>query len=443
MARDFYNHYQAEVVHSRQAKQRKAWELGWFLLKATGVYLTITLIVFTLVNYEAIKIQLADAKAGAVSEETDLSGDSDADGMADWWEAKYGLDFTDPKDSRLDPDNDGAPNSLEVQFNTDPFNPDSDNDGYFDGEEVRTGNNPNGTGRIDSDGDGVYDWWEEQNGFDKNDPADAEDDFDQDGLTNKQEFIYNANPKERDTDNNGVSDGEEVEAGQSPIDEGTLEEQLKKIDLNDEDQDGLSLEYESFFGANAQVADTDGDSYNDFRELSRGYDPLGEGFVKGEVEIPAISTKAPLTWSQSIEDSEIMSELESGLVHYPGTAFPGFEGNSYITGHSSYYLWKKSDFKDVLKDLDKLKVGDEVIFFLTFADGHSVRVIYEITKEGEVVTPYDKRIFQDSEEKNELTLVTCWPIGSNAKRMMVKGRLKSPQFNQANRGVMEEGGLVE
>jgi len=440
MARDFYNYYQAEAVHGSRTKSQTH-QLGWFLLKATGIYLTITFIVYLLVNYEAIKLQLSDAKASEIGVQIDLAGDSDGDGIPDWWEIKYGLNPNDPTDAAADYDNDGAPNILEFQFNTDPFNPDSDNDGYFDGEEIRNGNNPNGTGRIDSDGDGIPDWWEDQHGLDKNDPTDAEEDFDQDGLTNKQEFIYNTNPRDRDTDKDGMSDGQEVEVGRSPIGEGTLEEQLKRIDLNDEDQDGLSLEYESFFGTNPQVADSDGDGYNDFRELSRGYDPLGEGFVKGEITIPAIGVQAPITWSQSVEESEIMNELEKGLIHYPGSAFPGFKGNSYITGHSSYYTWSKSSFKDILRDLEKLKIGDEVIFSLTFGTGHTVRVIYEITAEGEIVTPYDRRIFQSSGGKHELTLVTCWPLGSNWKRMMVKGELKWPQFQQENRGVMEEGPL--
>lgn len=437
MARDFYNYYQAEAVHGTSPRAQTR-QLGWFFFKATGIYLTITIIVYLLVNYEALKLQLIDAKASEVNTQTDLAGDSDGDGIPDWWEIKYGLNSNDVKDAMADYDNDGAPNILEFQFNTDPFNPDSDNDGYFDGEEIRNGNNPNGTGRIDSDGDGIYDWWEEQYGLDKNNPADAEDDFDQDDLANKQEFIYNTNPRDHDTDKDGISDGQEVEAGRSPIGEGSLEEQLKKIDLNDEDQDGLSLEYETFFGTNHQVADSDSDGYDDFRELSRGYDPLGNGFVQGELIIPALNVQAPIIWSQSVDESEIMNDLESGLIHYPGSAFPGFKGNSYITGHSSYYTWSKSSFKDILKDLEKLKVGDEVIFSLTFTDGHSVRVIYEVTSEGEVVTPYDRRIFQDSEEKYELTLVTCWPLGSNWKRIMVKGKLKSPKFQQENRGVMDQ-----
>jgi len=42
----------------------------------------------------------------------------------------------------LDSDNDGLPDNLELQFKTDPQNPDSDSDGFKDGAEVDWGYNP-------------------------------------------------------------------------------------------------------------------------------------------------------------------------------------------------------------------------------------------------------------------------------------------------------------
>ncbi|MFA7365036.1 MAG: thrombospondin type 3 repeat-containing protein, partial [Patescibacteria group bacterium] len=51
----------------------------------------------------------------------------------------------------IDSDNDGLSDYDEVYiFGTDPLNPDSDEDGYFDGSEVLNGYNPLGNGPIDS-----------------------------------------------------------------------------------------------------------------------------------------------------------------------------------------------------------------------------------------------------------------------------------------------------
>ncbi|MCK4745065.1 hypothetical protein KAS41_03310 [Candidatus Parcubacteria bacterium] len=49
----------------------------------------------------------------------------------------------------LDSDNDGLTEEEERIYKTNPFNPDTDNDGYSDGDEVKAGYNPNGEGKLD------------------------------------------------------------------------------------------------------------------------------------------------------------------------------------------------------------------------------------------------------------------------------------------------------
>lgn len=48
----------------------------------------------------------------------------------------------------LDRDADLLPDDLELYYGTDSANPDSDNDGYLDGEEIKNGYNPAGTGSL-------------------------------------------------------------------------------------------------------------------------------------------------------------------------------------------------------------------------------------------------------------------------------------------------------
>jgi hypothetical protein len=68
--------------------------------------------------------------------------DTDKDGMPDLWEQQYGLDFLNPADAAEDPDNDGLTNLDEYLAGTDPFNTDSDGDGYDDGFEKTFGRDP-------------------------------------------------------------------------------------------------------------------------------------------------------------------------------------------------------------------------------------------------------------------------------------------------------------
>ena len=74
--------------------------------------------------------------------------DKDDDGIPDEWELEYGLDPNDPQDAEMDPDDDGLTNMEEFQYFLDngvrlnPRNPDTDGDGYKDGDEISEGYDP-------------------------------------------------------------------------------------------------------------------------------------------------------------------------------------------------------------------------------------------------------------------------------------------------------------
>ena len=100
-----------------------------------NLYLSLGLIFFCLVfNFLSVK---------SVKAETSL--DSDGDGYSDQEEIKNNYSPYNSQPVKLDKndaDNDGLNDSLELKFKTDPLNPDSDNDGHPDGEEVSWGYNP-------------------------------------------------------------------------------------------------------------------------------------------------------------------------------------------------------------------------------------------------------------------------------------------------------------
>lgn len=92
----------------------------------------------------------------------------------------------------------------------------------------------------DTDGDGIPDDVEQANGMNPNDPVDALEDFDRDGLTNKQELLdYATDVRKADTDGDGLTDGREIALGTNPL-----------------------------------AVDTDGDGVSDGLEVQCGSDPL-------------------------------------------------------------------------------------------------------------------------------------------------------------------------
>ena len=69
---------------------------------------------------------------------------------------------------------------------------------------------------VDTDGDGIPDDYEIAHGLNPNNPVDALEDPDRDGLTNLQEYLFGTDPHNADTDGDGLTDGDEVARGHQP-----------------------------------------------------------------------------------------------------------------------------------------------------------------------------------------------------------------------------------
>lgn len=175
--------------------------------------------------------------------ETDGEEDADGDGLTNKFEQLAG---TDPNkvdsdgdgqtDGDADPDDDGLTNRQEQELGTDPLNANSEDEDLTDGEFDSDGDglsnefeNDIGTDptKADSDGDGVEDGDEDHDAdFLTNEEEERllnealapMFDFDDDGLTNEQELDLKTSPFRADTDNGGISDGQEVTNNTNPLD---------------------------------------------------------------------------------------------------------------------------------------------------------------------------------------------------------------------------------
>lgn len=166
------------------------------------------------------------------------SADTDTDGMPDNWEIENNLNPV-FNEAAEDADGDGLSNFSEYTNGTDPHNSDTDDDDMPDGWEVSNSLDPtvddasgdpdgdgadnlfeykNGTDPqeynpeyVDTDGDGMSDQWELLYSPPlMTNVVDSAGDADSDGLSNLNEYLNGTDPTDSDTDDDGLSDGQEV-----------------------------------------------------------------------------------------------------------------------------------------------------------------------------------------------------------------------------------------
>lgn len=116
-------------------------------------------------------------------------------------------------------------------------------------------------------------------------------------------------------------------------------------------------------------------------------------------------------------ENKIQEALREGVVHYPYTANPDQPGNVFITGHSSYYPWDKGRYKDVFALLHKLEVGDEYSLYYK-----GKKYNYRVSDKFEV-QPDDVSVLAQPLDSYESTLMTCTPVGTTLRRLIVKAEL--------------------
>ena len=121
---------------------------------------------------------------------------------------------------------------------------------------------------FDDDYDSMPNNWELLYGLNPGSAADKELDADGDGLANYLEFKNKTNPLDADSDDDGLSDGDEVLG------------YFSDPNNPDSDGDGLSDKTEVDAGTSPLSEDIDGDGLNDTEELELGtspYDPDSDG----------------------------------------------------------------------------------------------------------------------------------------------------------------------
>lgn len=131
--------------------------------------------------------------------------------------------------------------------------------------------------------------------------------------------------------------------------------------------------------------------------------------------LPTLEEPVPLVYSDTLEEERIQEYLKEGAVVLPlGTTF-GEPGNVVVTAHSSGTAIF-GPFRFAFAKLGELKEGDE------FQVKTSTAVYTYRVYDSEIVWPHEVDKLP-SDERTTLTLVTCWPLWTNFKRLLVHSEL--------------------
>lgn len=261
-------------------------------------------------------VQIAAIQQGVNPTLIDESVDSDNDGLPDYWELVYGLD----------PADDGS-----VDINNGPDG-NTDGDSLSQLQEYQILSNPNDE---DSDDDTVNDDIESADGSDPNLV-----DSDSDGLDDGEEKAAGSSPTLNDTDADGLRDAFEVSSSLDPTDDGSinvangadgdpdsdslsnLEEQTRGTDPRDSDSDDDDLldgEEVNIFGTNPTNSDSDGDTIPDGEETIAGTDGFKTNPLRADSDGDLISDSEEITNGADPTDSDNPNPIDpintEGLIH--------------------------------------------------------------------------------------------------------------------------------
>jgi|GEM_PF-2106433 len=287
--------------------------------------------------------------------------DTDGDGLTDSSESDFdGLrpflidsDDDGTPDGAEDPDGDGLNNTQEQELGTALLDVDTDSDGLPDEYE----RNVTGTDPLVVDSDSSKTAADESG----NNVSDGAEDFDGDGLSTAGEWKYGTDPLSNDTDGDGLNDSVELTLTQTdPLsadsdgdgtpdaDEDADDDGLSNLAevengthplVADMDRDGLLDGQEVANGTNVTVPDTDDDGLDDGAEIELGTDPIdpdtdGDGTLDGnETFTMTVSTDEAAVQVSGTGDVSERVSVRSGTGNPVMTDNPAM-ASSYTTVHA-------------------------------------------------------------------------------------------------------------
>lgn len=107
------------------------------------------------------------------------------------------------------------------------------------------------------------------------------------------------------------------------------------------------------------------------------------------------------------------SALQSGIAHAEGTTFPNQHGNTFLFAHSAVNFYEQRNYNVYFYLLNELHLGDEI-----YVSYENIIFKYAVL-ETKLVDSTDTKYLGKYMDEDTLTLMSCWPAGTDWKRIIV------------------------
>lgn len=115
-----------------------------------------------------------------------------------------------------------------------------------------------------------------------------------------------------------------------------------------------------------------------------------------------------------VEKADYNEYLYDWVVKYPYTPEPWVSWNVFLFWHTSYYWWKKNPYWTIFSKIPRLKDWDPISLIYNWK-----KYKYKVFKKMVVYPNHVDNVYKKYQDGQYLTLMWCYPIGSDSKRMLI------------------------
>lgn len=132
------------------------------------------------------------------------------------------------------------------------------------------------------------------------------------------------------------------------------------------------------------------------------------------IYIPKILTNAKIIPNVDTSNTkEYLEALKKGIAHAKNSSLPNQKGNVFLFSHSAVNFYNNDKYAVYFYLLGELK-KDDPIYVSYEQQIYKYKVL--VTK---IVDKTDTKYINKYMDEDTLTLMTCWPSGTNLKRLIV------------------------